>query len=104
MSEPHLTLLGLALRAGKLAVGMDTARQALAAGRATALLAAADLGGAALREITVLSEKHGVPLIRLPDTKQQLGAVLRRGTPGVLALTDAGFTESLYGKLPRASQ
>ena len=99
MSEPYLTLLGLALRAGRLVWGIDSVTDAVKSGRACAVLCAADLGAAARRQAFYLAESRGVELIELPAGKRELGDALRRGTPGVLALTDEGFAGTLKQKL-----
>lgn len=87
------TLLGLALRAGKLAVGEEPVREALAGGKARMVLLARD---ASPRTHRKLQPKLGeVPLEILAATKETLGQALGRASCALCAVTDKGFAQSL---------
>ena len=43
-----------------------------------------------------------MPFVRLPQDKAQLGALLGRGSPGILAVTDPGLAGSVRRALAEA--
>ena len=87
------TLLGLALRAGKLAVGEEPVREALAGGKARTVLLARDASDRTRRKV---EPKLGdVPLTTLEATKETLGQALGRASCAICAVTDKGFAQSL---------
>ena len=92
-----LTLLGLALRAGKLAVGEEPVRLALADGTAKTVLLAQDASDRARRKV---EPKLGdVPLQVVPASKGELGRALGRESCAICAVTDKGFAKSLSQRL-----
>lgn len=88
-SDP-LSLLGLALRAGRLAVGEDLTAQAITAHKARLLLLAADAAPHTVRRTERLAGER-LPVAALQCNKQQLGAALGRESCAVCAVTDLGF-------------
>lgn len=95
--DSFLTLLGLARRAGKLAIGEEPVREALADGSAKTVFLAADTADHTRRKVE--PRLGGVPLRRLPAEKSQLGRALGRESCAVCAVTDAGFAKSLADRL-----
>lgn len=99
MSSHILSLLGLALRGGRLAVGEEPAALAAKAGKARLLLAASDAAGNTLRRAEHLAQEGHCLWLVLPFTKEELGHALGRGSAAIAALTDTGlaaaFTERL---------
>ncbi len=97
--DSFLTLLGLARRAGKLAVGEEPVRLALQEGTARAVFLAADAGEHTRRKV---SPKLGeVPLQVVPATKAELGRALGRESCAICAVTDKGFAESLAQRIEK---
>lgn len=92
-------LLGLALRAGKLAVGDEPVRDLLADGHARAIFFAQDAGAPLARKIGRIAEERGVPVLPLPCDKAALGAAFGRASCAVCALGDMGFAASAAAKL-----
>lgn len=91
--DRFLTHLGLALRAGRLAVGEEPVYEALARRRAHAVFLAAD---AAQNTRDKLKRRlDGAPLYPIPATKAELGHALGRATCAFAAVTDPGFAKSL---------
>lgn len=98
--DSFLTLLGLALRAGKLAVGEEPVRLALQEGRARAVFLARDASERTRRK---LEPKLGeVPLYAVPAAKAELGSALGRESCALCAVTDRGFADGLAGRLQDA--
>lgn len=95
--DSFLTLLGLSLRAGKLAVGEEPVRLALREGGARTVFLAQDAGEHARRKVEPrLGE---VPLRVVPASKAALGRALGRASCAVCAVTDKGFARSLTERL-----
>ena len=92
-TDSRLTLLGLALRAGKLAVGEEPVRLALQEGTARIVLLAQDASDRARRKV---EPKLGdVPMQVIPASKEELGRALGRESCAICAVTDKGFAQSL---------
>lgn len=99
MSGNILSLLGLALRGRRLAVGDEPAALAARAGEARLLLLASDAAENTLRRGARLAEEgHCLHLI-LPFTKAELGGALGRGSAAVAAVTDLGLAAAVVRKL-----
>lgn len=94
-----LSLLGLALRGGRLAVGEEPAALAAKAGQARLLLTASDAAGNALRRAEYLAEEGHCLHLTLPFSKAELGGALGRGSAAVAALTDLGLAAAVAERL-----
>lgn len=94
-----LSLLGLALRGGRLAVGEEPAALAAKAGQARLLLIAADAAGNTLRRAEHLAEEGHCLWLTLPFTKAELGGALGRGSAAIAALTDLGLAAAVAERL-----
>lgn len=94
-----LSLLGLALRGGRLAVGDEPAALAAEAGKARLILLAADAGERTLRRGDRLAEEGRCLLLTLPWSKAELGGALGRSSAAIAALTDTGLANALAQKL-----
>ena len=78
MSDPSraaLSLLGLGLRAGRVAVGVDAAREALRRGVAEAIVLPVDAGARSRERLVALAGHRQVPILVGP-VAEQLGAAL----------------------------
>ncbi len=99
MTDKTLSLLGLALRGGNLAVGEEPVGEACRTGRAKLVLSAADAAGNSAQRARRLAERAGVPFAVLPRTKEQAGLALGRSSCAVLAVTDAGLASAVKKRL-----
>lgn len=100
--DRFLTLLGLALRAGKLEVGEVPVHTALAHGKAKAVYLAAD---AAENTADKLRRHLGnTPCRVLSADKSRLGSALGRKTCALAAVTDPGFARRLEELLPETAK
>lgn len=99
MSNNILSLLGLALRGGRLAVGEEPAALAARGAQARLLLLASDAADNTLRRAEHLAgEGHCLWLV-LPFSKAELGGALGRGSAAIAALTDVGLAAAVTERL-----
>lgn len=96
-----LSLLGLSLRGGRLAVGEEPVEAAARARDARLLLLAADAAENTRRRVERFAETGQCLWIQLPFTKAELGRAVGRTSVAVTALTDIGLANALAGKLVR---
>ena len=97
-----LSLLGLALRGGRLAVGEEPTALAAKAGQARLLLSSSDAAGNTLRRAEHLAEEGHCLHLTLPFSKAELGGALGRGSAAVAALTDTGLAAAVAERLAQA--
>lgn len=93
------SLLGLALRAGRLAVGEEPGRGRLPVPQGVPVAAGQRRGGQHHPPALHFCQAGKTICITLPLTKQELGpAGLGRASCAMLALTDVGFAAAVAGK------
>lgn len=92
-------LLGLALRAGRLAVGEEPVGTACRAHKAYLLLLASDAADNTIRRALQFCQAGKTLCLKLPLTKEELGRGLGRSSCAMLAITDAGFAASVAKRL-----
>ena len=101
MSQPEeqqlLSLLGLARRAGKLALGHDPGVEAIRAGEAALLLGAADLSPKTWKDLCFEGDRAGVPARRLGAGIEEISRAIGAKKTGALTVTDPGFARKLLG-------
>ena len=97
-----LSMIGLALRAGRLEVGDEAAGDACRYKRCRLLLVAADAGEGAQRRAMHFAEEGQCLLAELPCSKEELGAALGRKSCAMAALTDLGLAQAVVEKLVQA--
>ena len=95
-------LLGLALRAGRLAVGEEPVGAACRCHKGYLLLLASDAADNTIRRALHFSQAGKTICLTLPLSKEEVGAALGRGTCAMLALTDVGFAASVAKLLAQA--
>lgn len=95
-------LLGLALRAGRLAVGEEPVGAACRCHKGYLLLLASDAADNTIRRALHFSQAGKTICLTLPLTKQEVGAALGRNTCAMLAVTDVGFAASVAKVLAQA--
>ena len=94
MEDKLLSLLGLARRAGKLALGADAAEEALCGGKAALAVLAADISPRTEEAARRAAARYGVPVCKLRWTMDRLGAAVGKRA-GVIAVKDAGFAGAI---------
>ena len=93
------SLLGLALRAGRLAVGEEPVGVACRCHKGYLLLLASDATDNTIRRALHFCQAGKTICLTLPLTKQELGSGLGRASCAMLALTDVGFAAAVAEKL-----
>lgn len=102
MDDPLSGLLGLAKKAGKLALGEEEATAAALAHKTKLVLLAGDAADGTAKRVRRASEEGNALCFQLPLTKEQLGGGLGRWTCAALAVTDTGFAAAMLKKLAQA--
>ena len=99
MADRILLMLGLAARAGKLAVGADSACSAAAAG-APLLLLSQDASDNTKKRLRDKADFYGCDIRELPFSGGDVGhAVGKKSTAAALAVNDGNFCRALLGLL-----
>ena len=93
------SLLGLSLRAGRLAVGEEPVGVACRCHKGYLLLLASDAADNTIRRALHFCQAGKTICLTLPLTKQELGSGLGRASCAMLALTDVGFAAAVAEKL-----
>ena len=91
--DDKLRILGIARKAGMLAIGAQAVSTAARSGKAKSILTAADASERSVRNAQGYSADCGALHIAVPYTKEELGAALGWGPVGMLAILDSGFAE-----------
>ncbi len=94
MTPRFVGMLGLAMRAGKLACGEAKGADAVRTGKAMLLILATDAGPNTEKRFLNMTQFYQVPILRIGD-KISLGSAVGRKAAVVLAVTDSGFAEQL---------
>ena len=94
-----LSLLGLALRGGNLAVGEEPAEAAARAKDARVLLLAADAAAGTCRRAEHFAQAGQCLWLRTPFTKEELGRALGRTSVALAAVTDTGLASAVVRRL-----
>lgn len=98
-SKRVLSLLGLALRGGNLAVGEEPVEAAARARDARILLLAADAADNTRRRAEHFALAGQCLWLRLPFTKEELGMALGRASVALAAVTDTGLANAVVQRL-----
>jgi ribosomal protein L7Ae-like RNA K-turn-binding protein len=98
-----LSLLGLGVKARRVAVGVDAARDALRRGIAEAVVLSADAGERARERLVALAQHRHVPLLTGPGA-ERLGAALGRPPVHGVAVLDRQLARGLRQYLAAAGR
>ena len=97
--HPVLSLLGLALRGGNLAVGEEPVEAVARARDARLLILASDAADNTRRRITHFADAGQCIWVRIPFTKAELGQAMGRTSVAMVAVTDVGLAAAVAHKL-----
>lgn len=97
MNDRLLGMIGLAVRANKVAFGVFMTEKALAEGRAKAVVAAEDIGESNKRRVENACLRSGTALIYYSDKASLSRAAGKKDMP-VLAICDEGFAKAVLKK------
>ena len=99
MMEQILSTLGLALRAGSVAVGEEPVGSAARAKHARLILVASDAAPGSVRRAFAFAQTGACLCLVIPAEKAALGRALGRTSCAMCAVTDIGFAEAIGQKL-----
>lgn len=94
-----LSLLGLAARAGAVAMGTDATRRTARRGEARVVILAGDAAHGQRRKVLNLIRHKSVPHATLAD-RASLGAAVGGAPLSAVAVTSASFAEHVLRRLP----
>ena len=94
-----LSLLGLALRGGRLVAGEEPVEGAARAKDARVLLLAADAADNTRRRCEHFAQAGNCLWLRLPFTKAELGRAVGRTSVAIVAVTDIGLANAVVHRL-----
>ncbi|MDR1217379.1 MAG: hypothetical protein LBJ99_02205 [Oscillospiraceae bacterium] len=97
--DNNLALLGIAKKAGLLAEGGELVSVAARDKKARVILSASDASDRSKRRAERLAAESGASRVELRFTKAELGAALGKGSPGMIAVNDAGLAAKLVSLL-----
>ncbi len=103
MMNKALSALGLAMRAGKLNWGYDTAVGAMKSGVCRLALLGADLSDKTKKNVRFEANKYSVDCIETEFTMADISTAIGKKT-GVLAICDEGFAKKLRQELGAAEE
>ena len=94
-----LSLLGLALRGGRLTVGEEPVEAVVRARDARLLLLASDAADNTLRRVKYFAQAGQCLWLRIPFTKDELGRAVGRSSAAIAAVTDIGLANAVVQRL-----
>jgi len=94
-----LAILGMAKKAGLLAVGGEAAATAARRGEAKLIITACDASEASVRRAKSNAETSGAKFAAVPFTMFELGSTAGRGSPGTIAFLDKGLADGFIKRL-----
>jgi ribosomal protein L7Ae-like RNA K-turn-binding protein len=97
-----IQLLGIAKKAGLIAIGGDAAATAARRGKVWLVVLASDASKSAQRRADYIIESSHALCVTAPFTKFELGNVIGRGSPGTVAILDAGLSAGFMKGLAEA--
>ena len=86
-----LRYIGMAKKAGLLAIGSEAVKAAARARQIKLVLTATDISTGSARQARYNAEDSKAIYVETPYTKFELGNIAGRGSPGTLAFLDLGF-------------
>ncbi len=98
----ELSLLGLAAKAGKLAIGDEAVSDAIRHSKARLIIIASDAAANTKRRFEINPGETHCKRVEIPSVKSELGMALGRNSCAVCALCDIGFAASFLRILSAA--
>ena len=98
-SGKPLNLLGMAKKAGLIAIGSEAVKTLAREGKVELIILATDTSEGSARQARYSAEDSGAICIDTPYTKFELGNVTGRGSPGTVAFFDLGLAAEFMKRL-----
>ena len=89
--DRNLQLLGIAKKAGLLAIGCEATETAARKGKTKLIISASDASERAFRNARINADAGGAICLAVPYTKFELGCITGRGSPATVAFLDTGL-------------
>jgi len=89
--DRNLQLLGIAKKAGLLAIGCEASETAARKGKTKLIVSASDASDRAFRNARINADVCGAICLSVPYTKFDLGCITGRGSPATVAFLDTGL-------------
>lgn len=99
MTEHILSMIGLAKKAGQVAIGEEPVGAAARAKDARVILVAQDAAPGSMRRAMSFGQAGACLCLTVPFDKDRLGRALGRTSCAMAAVTDIGFAEAIVKKL-----
>jgi ribosomal protein L7Ae-like RNA K-turn-binding protein len=103
MKNKVYSMLGLAMRAGKVAAGDDTVLKAVRSGEAKLVILAEDAAPNAQKKYRDKCSHYQIPLMEY-GSRFELGSAIGKVDRVVLAVTDAGFADRIAEGLVKPAE
>ncbi len=97
MTDNILTLLGFAVKAGRVSFGMQAAREALRLERSRLIVVADDLSPKSEKEIRFFADRSSVPVQRLACPMDTMSHALGHKA-GIVSVNDDGFADAIRAR------
>ena len=92
-------LLGIAKKSGTLIIGSDSVGAAVRSGKARVILSASDSSERSKRQAENMAAAGNTLHVVLPFLKYEIGGMVGRGAPGIMAITDIGIASAFLSAL-----
>lgn len=89
-----LSLLGIARKAGRIQLGMDPVKEAMASGICSLVCIANDLSGKSKKEILFVCSKYSVEVYDVGTDMDEIKRALGKRS-GIIAVCDEGFAKKI---------
>ena len=99
LQKKPLNLLGMAKKAGLLAIGSESVKMSVREGKVKLIALASDTSEGSARQLRYSAENYGTICVDTPYTKFEFGNVTGRGSPGTVGFLDLGLAAEFMKKL-----
>jgi len=93
--DRNLQIIGLAKKAGLLAIGCEATEVSARKGLTKLIISASDASERAYRNARINADYCGAICLSVPYTKFELGCITGRGSPATIAFLDTGLAVTL---------
>jgi ribosomal protein L7Ae-like RNA K-turn-binding protein len=94
-----LQILGMAKKAGLLAIGSDAVKSAARTGKVKLVAITSDISDGTERQANYSAEDSSAFCVKTPYRKFEFGRVAGRGAPGIVAFLDLGLAAGFMERL-----
>lgn len=94
MNNRVMSLLGIARRAGKLAMGNDMVNDCIKNGESRLILLASDISPRTAKNIEFIANEYEVKVMYLNESMDEIGVAIGKRI-GIVSVNDAGFAKKV---------